>query len=71
MAAVKTLYNHNRIKYLINLKPELHMACLLLPCNAGVPVQGEQKAVVGEGEGLKNREGEGVARLERERLQCG
>ena len=28
-------------------------------CNAGVPVQGEQKAAASEGEGLKNGEGEG------------
>ena len=30
-------------------------------CNAGVPVQGEQKAAASEGEGLKNGEGEGKA----------
>ena len=28
-------------------------------CNAGVPVQGEQKAAAGEDEGLKNGEGQG------------
>ena len=38
---------------------EILISKSLLVCTAGVPVRGEQKAAAGEGEGLKNVEGEG------------